>query len=231
MLDPFELNTLEEAANWLSEITKTKVSAKHVLNAEIKHYKNIKPFNHHRPPQSRLYVAFSKDTEFGLYGTDLKFKRYVHWKLAPMYMVHLWELLIHGETRVSVAQYPDDSYSDGESYILIEPALTGQVADLSMIRIKESDLKCMVNELSNIKGDNLKLTPVQQDKITCQSEAKKLWEENPNLTQAQIKKADKIASYLNLYKGKNTVSSWLSEIDPRPKKSRLGRPKNTTSIS
>ena len=226
MSEPLLLNTLEEAASWLSEKTKSKITAKQVLNAEIIDFRDVKKsINPDNPPKSKLYIAFPRDTEFGLYSTGLEFKRYANWKLAPMYHIHLWELLIHDETRIAIAQYPHDDDGDGESYVFLEPALKGQLANLSMVRIKKEGLEAMLKQLSNPDTVSTKLTEAQEDKLNCQLEAKQLWEKDSSLTQAEIMADTKVAPYLVKYKGKNTVPNWLSEIDPRPKESRRGRPK------
>lgn len=226
MLEPLLLNTLEEAADWLTEKTKTKVTYKHILSAEIRRYKSAKPFIHSRPPKSIINIALPRDTEFSMYGwvdgDGFVFKHYASWMLVPLYLVHLWELLIHGETKVSIAQYPDDQRGDGESYIFVGPVLKGCNSDMSMVRIKGNDLKELVSQFNT---DDIKLTMVQEDKLTCQSIAKKIWEDNPNYTQVEVKKQPEVFAYTRKYKGKNTVSNWLSEVDPRPKNIRSGRPK------
>lgn len=70
-------------------------------------------------------------------------------------------------------------------------------------------------------------TETQMHKRECQEIAKRLWAENLNLTQAELKKHLEIQFYVNSYRGKNTISDWLREVDPRPKESRRGRPKKT----
>lgn len=226
MSEPLLLNTLEEAASWLSEKTKSKITAKQVLNAEIIDFRDVeKSVDPNKHPKSRLFIAFPRITEFGLYSTSIEFKRYAVWKLAPMYLIHLWELLIHDETRIAIAQYPDDDDGDGESYVFLEPALKGQLANLSMVRIKKEGLEAMLKQLSNPDTVSTKLTDAQEDKLNCQHEAKQLWEKDSALTQTEIMTDTKVAPYLKKYRGKNTVPNWLSEIDPRPKESRRGRPK------
>ena len=70
-----------------------------------------------------------------------------------------------------------------------------------------------------------RLTEAQQDKADCQAIARALWAEQPGATQADILKNSRIKPYLNKWPGKNTLPGWLSEIDPRPKEQRRGRPK------
>ncbi len=70
-----------------------------------------------------------------------------------------------------------------------------------------------------------RLTEAQQDKADCQKIASSLWAEQPDATQAAILKNSRIKPYLKKWPGKNTLPGWLSEIDPRPKEQRRGRPK------
>ena len=70
-----------------------------------------------------------------------------------------------------------------------------------------------------------RLTEAQQDKADCQAIAYALWAEQPDATQADILKNSRIKPYLKKWPGKNTLPGWLSEIDPRPKEQRRGRPK------
>lgn len=64
-----------------------------------------------------------------------------------------------------------------------------------------------------------------QDKPECQDIAIKMWEENPEITQAEIMRSASIAPYAKKYKGKNTLSNWLREVDPRPPEKKRGRQK------
>lgn len=68
-------------------------------------------------------------------------------------------------------------------------------------------------------------TELQMHKRECQEIGKRLWIENPNSTKAAIIKHPDMCFYVKHYKGKNTLSNWLREVDPRPKESRRGRPK------
>ena len=70
-----------------------------------------------------------------------------------------------------------------------------------------------------------RLTEAQQDKADCQAIAYALWAEQPGATQTDILKNSRIKPYLKKWPGKNTLPGWLSEIDPRPKEQRRGRPK------
>lgn len=64
-----------------------------------------------------------------------------------------------------------------------------------------------------------------QDKQDCQAIAKKLWEENPDMTIADLLRAPQLNSYARKYKDKKTVRNWLSKVDPRSKEKKTGRPK------
>ena len=68
-------------------------------------------------------------------------------------------------------------------------------------------------------------TELQMHKRECQEIGKRLWAENPNSTKADILKHREMQFYVQAYRGKNTVTGWLAEIDPRPKDQRRGRPK------
>ena len=68
------------------------------------------------------------------------------------------------------------------------------------------------------------LRPDQQDKRDCQQIARELWAEHPEWIQADLLKHPRIKSYVTQWKPK-TVPGWLSEVDPRPKERRRGRPK------
>lgn len=72
-------------------------------------------------------------------------------------------------------------------------------------------------------------TESQMHKRECQEIGKRLWAENPNSTKADIMKHRDMCFYVQAYRGKNTVSGWLAEIDPRPKDKRRGRPKKYPS--
>lgn len=77
---------------------------------------------------------------------------------------------------------------------------------------------------------NTKPRRVQIDKARFQGIAKVLWENDPSLNQTEILKSEEMEFHRRTYKGKNTLSNWLKEIDPRPKESRRGRPKNTRQL-
>ena len=64
-----------------------------------------------------------------------------------------------------------------------------------------------------------------QDKADCQKIAKALWEKDQNITIAALERSPELKPYKNKYSDPKTIRKWLSEIDPRPKQKRIGRPK------
>lgn len=64
-----------------------------------------------------------------------------------------------------------------------------------------------------------------QDKQDCQAIAKKLWEENPDMTIADLIRSPQLSSYVKKYKDKKTIRNWLSKVDARSKEKKTGRPK------
>lgn len=70
----------------------------------------------------------------------------------------------------------------------------------------------------------VKLRPDQLDRLDCQAIARALWAEHPDWPQAEVLAHPRIAPYRKQWPGKNTVPGWLSEVDPRPKDQRRGRP-------
>jgi hypothetical protein len=86
-----------------------------------------------------------------------------------------------------------------------------------------------MNPFQSRKTDTLKKTPFQEDKEDVQKIAKELWSGDQKLTQSSISKHEKLKAYAKKYSGKNTIIGWIREVDTRPKNSRAGRPKNSTS--
>ncbi|AOU26017.1 TPA: hypothetical protein P5J75_001958 [Legionella pneumophila] len=71
-----------------------------------------------------------------------------------------------------------------------------------------------------------KLRPSQKAKIACQAIARVLWDSHPTMTIEEMKVHPAILKhgYGSYYSGKNTLRDWLSEVDPRPKNKKTGRP-------
>lgn len=102
--------------------------------------------------------------------------------------------------------------------------------DKNLIGIRDEDIKQLLRDYLNSKSSKAtkKLTEPQQDKLDCQAIAKEIWTKNPQFTKVEVINLSALAPYKNKYKGKNTLSDWLKEIDPRPLEKRRGRPcKNT----
>jgi hypothetical protein len=60
------------------------------------------------------------------------------------------------------------------------------------------------------------LRPNQIDKLVCQAIGRTLWDEHPRMTIAAMTKHKAIQEYGGgkIYKGKNTLRDWLSEVAP-----------------
>lgn len=74
------------------------------------------------------------------------------------------------------------------------------------------------------------LRPTQIDKLVCQAIARTLWDEQPKMTIAAMTEHKAILEYGGgkLYKGKNTLRDWLSEVAP-PDAKKPGRPPKVKS--
>lgn len=83
-------------------------------------------------------------------------------------------------------------------------------------------------ELSHVSP--LSLRPSQIDKLVCQSIARTLWDEHPQMTIASMAEHKAIQEYGGgkLYTGKNTLRDWLREVAPEANK-KPGRPKGSKS--
>lgn len=68
------------------------------------------------------------------------------------------------------------------------------------------------------------------DKNAVQTVARCLWNQNPEMTIADIIKHQWVQSFANgtLYKGKNTLRDWIREVDARPPDKKNGRPKKVS---
>jgi len=85
--------------------------------------------------------------------------------------------------------------------------------------------------IAMLKGDavneDVKLTVHQQTKQMVQAVARTLWDMYPQMKTEEMKQHKAILEYAGgkNYPGKNTLSDWLREVDPRPQESKSG-PKN-----
>lgn len=235
MKEPMLWNTLDEAARWLSQITSQAWAARHVLNAALTSYEA----KHSNPPPTCLSAAMPRDTLFGFYEWDTEKgtpanpfvrKHNMPWQLVPLYEVHVYELLLCGETRQSIACRPEDYDGVDGQYVFIEPLDKKHIVKMEMVVIRGEALKSLAAGFADAKVEK-KLLPVQEEKLDCQVAAKKLWEKSPLATKTAIMASAELKPYRNKYKGKNTLSDWLGEIDPRPKETRRGRPSKNTRRS
>lgn len=71
-----------------------------------------------------------------------------------------------------------------------------------------------------------KLRSSQEAKIACQAIARTLWDSHPDMTIEAMKSHPAILKHGHgeYYQGKNTLRDWLSEVDPRSKDKKTGRP-------
>lgn len=74
------------------------------------------------------------------------------------------------------------------------------------------------------------LRPSQIDKLICQAIAKTMWDIYPSMTITAMSEHTAILEHGGgkLYKGKNTLRDWLSEVAPEPVR-KPGRPKSIKS--
>ncbi|SNX60380.1 hypothetical protein SAMN06296273_1842 [Nitrosomonas ureae] len=89
--------------------------------------------------------------------------------------------------------------------------------------IHESSLRFIDIGVKSVVG--YKNRPEWQDKIDCQTIAKKLWEKNPNMTIAAIERTPELNPYKEKYSGRETLRNWISQVDIRPSSEKTGRPK------
>jgi len=85
------------------------------------------------------------------------------------------------------------------------------------------------NEVKPQHSESKKLRANQIDKTVCQAVAKTLWDIDPSITIASMISHRAIQDYAGgtLYV-KKTLRKWLSEVDPRDPKKKIGRPKKPT---
>lgn len=139
-MDPLEWNNLDEAASWLSGTTGEAWGAKHVLSAALKY-----PKSSHRYT-TYLKAAMPRDTHFGLYRWDIENGGQrervmaMMWQTIPLPLVNISDLLVHGETRVSIARRPDDDFGIENEYVFIEPLDQEHVVTVGMAGINRHDL-------------------------------------------------------------------------------------------
>lgn len=156
-MEPLQWNTLDEAAQWLTEITGERWSAKHVLSAALTHLKHVHP-----RPETYLKAAMPRDTLFGLYELDTvkgtpsnpfvrKFSS--GWRTVPLHAKNVVDLLVHGETSVSLALSPDADEGVVNEYIFIEPLdmHCGHKISISIAGITAKDLKELLEKIMRVQ--------------------------------------------------------------------------------
>lgn len=82
------------------------------------------------------------------------------------------------------------------------------------------------------KEDAVKLRENQLHKKLCQAIARTLWDIDPKMTITNMTKHHAIQEYGSgkYYNAEKTLHRWLSEVDPRDKAKKTGRPKNNDQI-
>lgn len=149
-MEPLQWNTLDEAAQWLTEKTGEKWSAKHVLSAALNYPKGNKL------SIAYLKAAMPRDTKFALYVWDAdkgtpenpfvrKFSS--PWDQVRLCLVHVRDLLVHGETAVSIVRSPDDDFGIENEYVFIEPLDQEHVVTVDMIGVTAGDLVALLERL------------------------------------------------------------------------------------
>lgn len=90
----------------------------------------------------------------------------------------------------------------------------------------EEQSRISLNEVENFLGamsnTGKKITKASQDKMNYLNIAKSLWDKNPKMNKKQIMDSSELHNYMG-YQEK-TRWNWLTEIDPRPREKRAGRP-------
>ncbi len=107
----------------------------------------------------------------------------------------------------------------------IEPSDLGTADD----GMTDEDTR-LVDKPSSIKQENIdsfwnNLEHKQQVRLLCRGAAKALWDKNPLLTIVEVSN-DEALSLLGAkhYRGRDTIRSWIKDLDPRPASAKSGRP-------
>lgn len=141
-------NTLQEAADYLTEQTGQKWTERAVLDVTLKTYQAF-PEN---PPSTCLKAAPPKNTQFALYKWDdeigtpanpFVFQHYLPWQKIPLFPVHVAELLGCGETDANIARRPEDRNGEAGRYVFVEPKEQPFPITLSMVVISGDDLQLL----------------------------------------------------------------------------------------
>lgn len=171
MLEPMLWNKLSEAAAWLSQTTGEAWTVNHVLNAAITH---LKPRHRSRPPITYLKAATPRNTAFGVYEinkgqdslkTPFLRKFAARWRTVPLALLHVQELLVHGETSIDLALSPDDEDGMENEYIFIEPFGERFIVQLEMVGITGRDLKSLSSNFEPRTETILNSLEQEQDEL------------------------------------------------------------------
>jgi len=112
----------------------------------------------------------------------------------------------------------------------VSPPLEDRIAkrqEAELLEKQEKDFQAIVDSIKNKisqsendKPGEKKLRPNQKDKKKCQKIAIEVWEKYPILDIVHMKKHPEIKNIVGkYYTGKNTLQSWLSDVDPeKPRK-------------
>lgn len=141
------ISTLEEAAAYLSEKTGDSWTPKSVLDFAL-----AKPKQSSRKPAPIAFAAMPIGTVFGRYeftspGGMVR-KGSARWQLVPLYPIHAAQLIAAGNTFAGLVESPDDDYSDGVHYALIEPLESEHEINLGMVRLKRAAIESILKAYS-----------------------------------------------------------------------------------
>lgn len=231
--NPLSVNTVDEAASWLSNQLAFEVNAKTVIDIELTRLEG-EPFKSRPvslikaalPDSTYSYLAkiadhYDQNSKFPGFDVNFGNQGSVVAELCPF---QLFEILVYGKTKVHFSEMEWEGYG---KYVLVTDEF-GKIITVTMddLRLSGDSVTLLLNQFDTVEQSvNKKLTPVQQDKYDFQSKAMELWNNEPLLNRTEIKK--KLPEYAAKYKGKNTLDNWLREIDSRPSDQRRGRPKKS----
>lgn len=169
------------------------------------------PWNTAPPANKRLYEALRAAAEVGTIATVPITRNGRDGYRIKNIDAYRWLRQVYGET----VHVPTDLVEFFEAMPLPAPKQVEPAKPSLPISVSDTD------------HQSIKLRPDQADKRDCQSIALRLL--STGIPRHELKNHSEIAPYACKYPGKNTLSKWFAEIDPRPKDKRRGRPKKTPS--
>jgi hypothetical protein len=117
--------------------------------------------------------------------------------------------------------FPDFWFTDAQKKTLYEESGydLAESQDQKVVpirRISAADIDQFWGRLSNS----------QRTRLLTREIATKLWENDPNLTIAEIERNETVQQYCGAkhYTDKDTIRNWIKDLDPRDASSRAGRP-------